>query len=58
MFPELLAILLYVEALEDNETLYVEDVHQITRIMTDSSRQTYIEPLEEPRKVTFKIRWL
>lgn len=52
MFPELLAILLYVEALEDNETLLVEDVRQISRIMTDSSKQTHLETLDKPRKVS------
>lgn len=52
LYPELLAILLYVEALEDNEVIFVEDVRQVHRIMTDSNKKKYLEPLDEPRKVT------
>lgn len=51
LYPELLAILLYVEALEDNEVVFVEDVRQVHRIMTDSNKKKYLEPLDEPRKV-------
>lgn len=51
LYPELMAILLYVEALEDNEVVFVEDVRQVHRIMTDSSKQKYLEPLDQPRKV-------
>lgn len=53
LYPELMAILLYVEALEDNEVVFVEDVRQVHRIMTDSNKQKYLEPLDEPRKVDF-----
>lgn len=54
LYPELMAILLYVEALEDNEVVFVEDVRQVHRIMTDSNKQKYLEPLDEPRKVNDK----
>lgn len=51
LFPEMIAILLYVEALEDNEVIFVEDVRQIYRIMTDSNKRCFLEPLDKPRKV-------
>lgn len=57
LYPELMAILLYVEALEDNEVVFVEDVCQVHRIMTDSNKQKYLEPLDEPRKV-FKNKYV
>lgn len=55
LYPELMAILLYVEALEDNEVVFVEDVRQVHRIMTDSNKQKYLEPLDEPRKVDLEF---
>lgn len=55
LYPELMAILLYVEALEDNEVVFVEDVRQVHRIMTDSNKQKYLEPLDEPRKVDLRF---
>lgn len=51
LYPELMTILLYVEALEDNEVVFVEDVRQVHRIMTDSNKQNYLEALDEPRMV-------
>lgn len=57
LYPELMAILLYVEALEDNEVVFVEDVRQVHRIMTDSNKQKYLEPLDEPRKVHFALNF-
>lgn len=51
LYPELMAILLYVEALEDNEVIFIEDVRQVHRIMTDSNKQNFLEQLDEPRKV-------
>lgn len=52
LFPELIAILLYVEALEDNEVVFVENVRQFNRILTDSSKRPYLESLDQPKKVT------
>lgn len=52
-FPEMLAILLYVEALEDNEALFVEDARQLCRVMGgDATRKTYLETLQAPRTVS------
>lgn len=51
LFPELIAILLYVEALEDNEVVFVENVRQFNRILTDSSKRPYLESLDQPKKV-------
>ena len=50
-FPELLAILLYVEALEDNEAIFVEGARQLNRFMMDSNRKVNLEELDESRKV-------
>lgn len=44
-------MLLYVEVLEDNEALFVEDAHQIGHIIEDSNKKSHIETLETPRKV-------
>lgn len=53
----MLAILLYVEALEDNETLFVEDARQLCRIMGgDATRKPYLETLETPRSVSAYLR--
>lgn len=51
LFPELIAILLYVESLEDNEVMFVEDLRQFHRIVIDSNKKIYLEPLEKTRKV-------
>lgn len=51
LFPELIAILLYVEALEDNEVVFVENVRQFNRILTDSNKRPYLESLDQPKKV-------
>ncbi|XP_069678692.1 uncharacterized protein [Periplaneta americana] len=46
--PELLAILPYVEALEDNEVLAVEGLLQVARIVDPHHRATF-EPLQQPQ---------
>lgn len=51
LFPELIATLLYVEALEDNEVVFVENVRQFNRISTDSNKQPYLQSLDQPKKV-------
>lgn len=51
LFPELIAVLLYVEALEDNEVVFVENVRQFNRIFTDSNKKPFLEGLEQPKKV-------
>lgn len=51
MMPELLPIMLSVEALEDNEVLKVEGVRVFSKI-TDRKQKGSIEFLEEPKKVT------
>lgn len=55
LFPELIATLLYVEALEDNEVVFVENVRQFNRILTDSNKQPFLENLEQPKKVRCNI---
>lgn len=52
MCPELLVMLLNCEALEDNESLYVENCYQISRILPGKQR-TFYECLETPRLLTF-----
>lgn len=52
ILPELIATLLYVEALEDNEVIFVENLRQINRVMTDSSKQPFLESLKQPKKVS------
>uniref|UniRef100_A0A1B0CZ63 poly(ADP-ribose) glycohydrolase n=1 Tax=Phlebotomus papatasi TaxID=29031 RepID=A0A1B0CZ63_PHLPP len=52
--PEALATLLYVEALEDNETLYVEGGRQVARIM-DARGRAIVELLESPREVCLNL---
>lgn len=54
LFPELIAILLYVEALEDNEVVFVENVRQFNRILIDSNKRPYLEDLDQPKKVRTK----
>lgn len=54
LFPELIATLLYVEALEDNEVVFVENVRQFNRILTDSNKQPFLENLDQPKKVRWK----
>lgn len=53
-FPEILATLLYVEALEDNEAILVENARQLTRIM-DPKNKSVLEKLECPRKVSLVL---
>lgn len=48
--PELLTILLNVEALEDNEVLTVEKARFISRI-TDPKHKAYLERLLTPQEV-------
>lgn len=55
LFPELIATLLYVEALEDNEVVFIENVRQFNRILTDSNKQLALERLDQPKKVRHKI---
>ncbi|XP_062565861.1 uncharacterized protein LOC134228095 isoform X2 [Armigeres subalbatus] len=50
-FPEILAVLLYVEALEDNESLQVENAHHIARIV-DPQGKALFEPIEQPKKTS------
>lgn len=57
LLPELLAVLLYVEALEDNEVVFVENVRQFNRILTDSSKQPFLENLKKPKKVVIKYEY-
>lgn len=52
-YPEILATLLYVEALEDNETILIENARQLTRIM-DPKNKSVVETLE-PRKVSLVL---
>lgn len=52
ILPELIATLLYAEALEDNEVIFVENLRQINRVMTDSSKQPFLERLKQPKKVS------
>ncbi|XP_055326959.1 uncharacterized protein LOC129580499 isoform X2 [Sitodiplosis mosellana] len=52
LFPELIAVLLYVEALEDNEVVFVENVRQFNRISIDSNKQPFLENLDRPKKVS------
>ncbi|CAG9854201.1 unnamed protein product [Phyllotreta striolata] len=49
--PELLMVLLNVEALEDNEVLTVEGVRHISR-MVDPKHRAFLEKLEQPKKLT------
>ncbi|KAJ2943800.1 hypothetical protein O0L34_g8120 [Tuta absoluta] len=51
MMPELLAAMLSVEALEDNEVLKVEGVRAFSRIC-DKKQKTKIELLNQPKTVT------
>lgn len=48
----MITILLYVEALEDNEVIFIENVRQFNRILTDSNKQPFLEPMEHPKKVS------
>lgn len=58
LFPELIAVLLYVEALEDNEVVFIENVRQFNRILTDSNKQPFLESLEQPKKVCISLNIL
>lgn len=49
--PELLVSLIYVEALEDNEALIVENVRQVARIV-DPKNKALFEKVYEPQKVS------
>lgn len=51
ILPELIAILLYVEALEDNEVVFVENLRQINRLV-DSSKKPFLEDLRQPKRVS------
>lgn len=48
----MITILLYVEALEDNEVVFIENVRQFNRILTDSNKKPFLEPMEKPKKVS------
>ncbi|XP_055639878.1 uncharacterized protein LOC129777557 isoform X2 [Toxorhynchites rutilus septentrionalis] len=50
-FPEMLAVLLYVEALEDNESLQIENAHHMARIVDPRGRALF-EPIEQPKKTS------
>ncbi|XP_056636959.1 uncharacterized protein LOC130901183 isoform X2 [Diorhabda carinulata] len=49
--PELLTLLLNVEALEDNEVVTVEGVRHISRIV-DPKHRAYLEKFDKPQKMT------
>uniref|UniRef100_A0A6P7FKF7 poly(ADP-ribose) glycohydrolase n=1 Tax=Diabrotica virgifera virgifera TaxID=50390 RepID=A0A6P7FKF7_DIAVI len=49
--PELLTILLNVEALEDNEVLTVENVRHISR-MVDPKHRAFLEKFDSPRELS------
>lgn len=55
--PELLTALAFVEALEDNEALIVEDARQMCRIV-DPKNKAVLEKLEEPHKVRLTLKGL
>ncbi|XP_031346955.1 uncharacterized protein LOC116173569 isoform X1 [Photinus pyralis] len=50
-FPEILSVLLHVEALEDNEVLMVEKPRHITRIL-DPKNRACLEKIEVPRQIS------
>lgn len=49
-FPELLVVLIYFEALEDNEAIIVENARQVARIV-DPKNKAIFEKLDKPQKV-------
>lgn len=49
--PELLTALVYVEALEDNEALIVENARQVCKIV-DPKNKAFVEYLDEPQLVS------
>ncbi|XP_058115923.1 uncharacterized protein LOC131288508 [Anopheles ziemanni] len=51
-FPELLAVLLYVEALEDNESLQIENVRHVSRIVDPRCKGPLLEKIAEPKRTT------
>uniref|UniRef100_A0A336LHU1 poly(ADP-ribose) glycohydrolase n=1 Tax=Culicoides sonorensis TaxID=179676 RepID=A0A336LHU1_CULSO len=51
-FPEMLAALIYVESLEDNEALIIENARQVVRITNTKDKITF-ERLDEPQKTSF-----
>lgn len=53
MCPELLVILLICEALEDNESLNVENCFQMSRILAPKKKTIIYEYLEVPRLLSF-----
>lgn len=48
----MITILLYVEALEDNEVIFIENVRQFNRLLTDSNKKPFLEPMKQPKKVS------
>lgn len=52
MTPSLLVLLLHCEALEDNESLFVENCLQMARILS-TNQKTIFEILENPRLVNY-----
>lgn len=48
--PELLCMMLSCEALEDNETIFIENARKTTRLDHHKSRPSF-EFLEEPQEV-------
>lgn len=55
MLPELATIMLYAEALEDNEVILIENLRQFNRIMLDSNKKIFLEQLDVPKMVRFSI---
>ena len=49
--PELLAVILSVESLEDNEALIIEGLRHISRIQDPKGRANF-EPIAEPNTVS------
>lgn len=54
--PELLTILLNVEALEDNEVLTIERTRYISRI-SDPKHKAYLDKLKRPQTVRKNETW-
>ena len=50
-FPEMLAVMLYVEAIEDNESLQIDNVRHISRII-DAKGKGIFEKIEVPKKTS------
>lgn len=54
-FPEMLVILLYMESLEDNEAITIENVRQMCKII-DPKKKSILEKINNPKKVISSIK--